>query len=247
MSASAVTNVSLFECAVQYDSLSRKQKRIILAFLYFYEKKIIGDHKETHPSVERIRKMAGCAKSTVCKFLKECFDFFFKSISKVRNTFQKTFLCNVYEFHSTMFNFLLTMKQYGYLQNWDKHRLKVFDMYCPDKELIAQKLSQIVYEETPKIGPGSVQKSDTIKDSMKDLDTCKKSVHISDENRRKAYGVLTSEGLSHDEAMKISKGFSFEVIFEARKRAHWYKKHKEIRNLAAFFVHACKSFTQKAE
>lgn len=245
MSISALSNLSLFECAVQYDSLSQKQKRIILAFLYFYEKKIIGDHKETYPSIERIRKMAGCAKSTVCKFLKECFDFFFKSITKVRNTFQKTFLCNVYEFHSTMFNFLLTMKQYGYLQNWDKHRLKVFDMYCPDKELVAQKLSQIVYEETSKIGPGSAQKSDTIKDSMKDLDTYKKSVSISDENRRKAYGILIGEGLSHEEAMKISKFYSLESIFETRQRAHWYKKHKEIKNLPAFFWSMCKRLCSK--
>lgn len=242
---SQVHNISLFECAVQYDALSKKQKKIVLAFLYYYEKRLLGDHRETYPSEFIIAKIAGCARSTVCKFLKECFDFFFTSITQMRDTFQKTFYKNVYEFQSVMFDFLLKIKHMGFLTDWKKHRLKILDMYCPDKEKFREKISQVVYENDAKIGHGSASKSDTIKDSIKDIDTYKKNVSISDENKRKAYGILIGEGLSHEEAMKLSKFYSLESIFETRQRAHWYKKHKEIKNLPAFFWSMCKRICSK--
>jgi hypothetical protein len=244
----ATSNLSLispFECAVQFDSLTKKQKRIVTAFLWFYEKRLIGHHDHTRPTIEFIQKMAGCVRSTVCKFLKECFDWFFVSIRQEKNPFEKTFYHNVYEFQTVMFDFLLKIKHMGFLTNWQKHRLKVLDMFCTDKQTAREKTSQIVHEKHQKIGHGSAQNSDPNKDLKKDLNTYKKSVSISDENRKKAYGILRDEGLSHEEAMKISKFYSFDAVFEARKEAHWYRKFKPIQNLPAYFWARCKVYLKK--
>jgi hypothetical protein len=93
-----------------FDSLTRTEKRICLAFSYYHAKLVSGEHQAVFPKMETIAQFAGCARETVCRFVQKYNGVLFHKRSRFNAELGKN-LSNVYELNYEFFEFLWLLER----------------------------------------------------------------------------------------------------------------------------------------
>lgn len=255
MSTASEINLSNHSLVLLYDCLSKSDKKIINAFLYFYECKVYGAYKRIYPSIAKIASMAGCCTRTVDRFLEKHKTLFFEEIYWVRRSVSKKWMSNTYIFNQRFFNIMLQIKKLGFLQNWKAHRSQALEMHDTEREYknsfkATNRTSKDSFNDDSILSNKSLKNTDLSYGSPRECRT-KEMLHADtgtkgvpsnqsfSEEEKKSLKLMVDEGLSPKTATFLAKKFLFDVVFKARDYLHFKKKTSEIANMDAWFRNQC--------
>ena len=220
-----------------FDILTPKKKRIVLAFLYFFKAIQSGHHKLCNPGQDTLSKMAGCSIRTLYSFLQEKWLIKAENVKSVRRNRQQH--CIYHFLDKDFFKTLQWLKEMGFTQNWKKHRLSVLDMLDSRHTEHVENRGDFL-KSSPKFPTAVRENCRDIKSNI-DMYTYQESVpKFKTEEEKKSHELLKSEGFSAKDCIVLARKYPFKVHFEARKDCDWYKKNKNVINLAALWTNRCK-------
>ncbi len=107
------------EVLILLELMTKTERKICLAFLWFYEQLLLGKHSQVYPELSTIAKITGCSTRTVLRFIKKFDGQIFQKQSRTTTHGKQT--SNLYLLDNFFFEWVMIFDKLGYIANWETY------------------------------------------------------------------------------------------------------------------------------
>lgn len=229
-----------------YSSMTKKQKNIAEALLWYFEQVISGTFKKVYPTIFTIAKHAKCSDRTVNSFISKYEGIILNHENRI-DLINKKQLPNVYGLNKDFFEFLWLMRACGFTRKFKELKNKIEIGISEHAHYLCSYLYEKGQLRTNKFRTEFISKFRTIESFFSYLilrnrvpknEECIKKIVQED-----SFKELKDIPLAFADKERLSLTFSILSLRQAKKEYINFSKTFRINNPVAFIYSKAKKFT----